>query len=191
MSVFGIGDGSELVVQGGNYYANNRRGNTVWEDGESERLMEASVNEWIGLRLSMRRCGIAFVVMSLFAYASANAQDRDVSFWTHNGSVMRLEVFGDQYVFRYDAPRVGMIEAGAISGSVMFEGSADESQIGGTAYIFASRCGTFPYRVTGTWSTTRRITMRGQAPQVNRATCRITRLTDDALIFELVRRGGQ
>jgi hypothetical protein len=56
-----------------------------------------------------------------------------VSLWTSNGSVMSMEVVGGEHVFRYQEPRIGMRQAGVVSGTLRFKGTRSGDAYTGTA----------------------------------------------------------
>jgi len=86
----------------------------------------------------------------------------------------------------YVQPRPGMLEAGARPGSLLFRGTFKGSRISGTAHIFNSRCGKFPYTVEGHASPDlSRIEMFGRAPRIRSASCTVVDHRDDVLVFQL------
>ena len=106
-----------------------------------------------------------------------------VSRWMHNGSVMRLTAEGNRRFFHYETPRVGMLKAGAKSGTLLFEGVRLGDRYTGQAYIFRKGCEPHPYIVEGEVSADeRRIALRGKAPRLDK-TCTVTSTRDDVLIF--------
>lgn len=107
------------------------------------------------------------------------------SLWNHNGSVMRLVAEGAMRRFYYVLPRDGIRQMGAISGTLLFEGSKSGDRYIGTARIFRGACGEFTYQVEGNVSSDqRRVIMRGQAPRVD-SNCRIQGYRGDELVFEI------
>src|SRR6516164_973950 len=104
------------------------------------------------------------------------------SFWTHNGSEMRLHVDGSSRTFLYERPRPGIAAEGVKRGTVLFQGSLTEKgtdnvessvEYSGTAFIFSARCGPQPYQVSGTLGQLgQQITLEGKAPRFDRSTCR-------------------
>ncbi|TGE00620.1 hypothetical protein [Methylobacterium nonmethylotrophicum] len=108
------------------------------------------------------------------------------SLWEHNSSVVSLEAAGNQRRFYYHRPRAGMGEAGARPGSLLFEGIRSGNRYHGTAYIFAGRCGTYPYRVSGTVIQDREVVMRGMAPRIDRSDCQVSGQMSDLLVFRLL-----
>jgi hypothetical protein len=90
--------------------------------------------------------------------------------------------------FYYDQPRVGMMEAGARPGSLLFRGRSLEGRYIGTAYTFDSRCG--PYEVSGPiLHNYERVVLSGQAPRVG-SDCRTRGVINDKLEFTLLKSGG-
>ena len=76
---------------------------------------------------------------------------------------------GSSREFYYQKPRLGMLEAGAHPGSLLFRGQVDNEQYSGTAYIFNPQCGRISFQVTGTvLDNDQRIVLTGRAPQVGR-----------------------
>ena len=64
---------------------------------------------------------------------------------------------------------------------------ANGGEISGTAYIFSPSCGIQPYQVSGYVERDgRRVVMRGQAPRVSRADCKIFGTKEDELVFERI-----
>jgi hypothetical protein len=108
--------------------------------------------------------------------------------WTHNGSVMRLESSASERRFVYAIPRRGMLDAGAKSGDVVFEGRRDGTTYSGTAYIFNKSCGRVAYRVAGSVAANeRRIVLEGQVPVLGPA-CSVRSRRRDRLQFDLLDR---
>jgi uncharacterized protein len=106
--------------------------------------------------------------------------------WDHNGSIVYLVAQGRFRKFYYKEPRSGMVSAGAKPGSLLFDGEVIGEQYQGTAYLFDSRCGQLPYRVSGPiLDNYRRVELRGQAPRVDDS-CQITEYVDDKLEFQLI-----
>jgi clan AA aspartic protease (TIGR02281 family) len=106
--------------------------------------------------------------------------------WKHNGSVVYLMVNGTGREFYYHQPRPGMVEAGAKSGSLLFRGQFIDGNYRGTAFIFNSRCGQFPYEVAGPVDDDyRRVVMRGDAPRIGQD-CRIVSHIAETLDFSLI-----
>lgn len=108
------------------------------------------------------------------------------SYWDHNDSVMVLVADGARRRFYYHRPRPGMAEAGARSGSLLFDGVRRGNTYSGTATIFAGACGTYTYRVDGYVVADRRVVMRGLAPRVDRRTCGVVDYRADELAFDLI-----
>jgi hypothetical protein len=85
--------------------------------------------------------------------ASAHAQTQTASpeptIWDHNGSLVYLVENDASREFHYQKPRLGMLEAGARPGSLLFRGQVDNGQYSGTAYIFNPHCGQIPFQVKG------------------------------------------
>ncbi|GJD60493.1 hypothetical protein [Methylobacterium frigidaeris] len=108
------------------------------------------------------------------------------SYWDHNSSVMVLVADGARRRFYYHRPRPGMAEAGARSGSLLFDGMRRGNTYSGTATVFAGACGTFTYGVDGYVVADRRVVMRGLAPRVDRRTCGIVDYRPDELAFDLM-----
>jgi clan AA aspartic protease (TIGR02281 family) len=111
---------------------------------------------------------------------------RPDSVWTHNGSLMSLDLAGDQLRFAYIQPRRGMIDAGARPGSQLFDGRLQGTRISGVARIFSWKCGQFAYQVHGEISSNgSHVTLTGSKPMVDRATCLVKGSTLDVLNFDL------
>ena len=103
------------------------------------------------------------------AHAQTQTASTEPTIWDHNGSVMYLVENGSSREFWYRKPRLGMLEAGAHPGSLLFRGQIDDKQFSGTAYIFNSQCGRIPFEVTGSVvGDGERIILTGRTPQVGR-----------------------
>src|SRR5262249_18408502 len=69
--------------------------------------------------------------------------------WEHNGSILYLVANGSSRKLYYKEPRPGMVEAGVHPGSLLFHGKSVRGKYVGTAFVFSSRCGQYPYPVSG------------------------------------------
>jgi hypothetical protein len=129
------------------------------------------------LRYQLRRC-----------QSKVAASNQPPTFWNHNGSTMYLLVKGSSREFYYERPRMGILEAGARRGALLFSGEVMDNAYQGVAYVFKGFCGQFPYQVSGPiLDGGRRVVLRGQAPRVN-AECQITGYLTDVLEFSLIDR---
>ena len=130
---------------------------------------------------------ILFTATSFLAVLhSSSGLSQPSSIWTHNGSLMSLDLAGGQLQFVYVQPRPGMIDAGARSGSLLFDGRLQGAHISGVARIFSWQCGQFPYQVEGEVSNDgTHITLKGSKPRVERTTCSQKGSTPDVLNFDL------
>jgi hypothetical protein len=133
---------------------------------------------------------VLLAVILLAGGAQAQVSDRTTgtaaSIWNHNGSLMSLELAGGQLRFAYVQPRPGMIDAGARTGSGLFEGRLQATRISGLARVFVWQCGQFPYQVEGEVTNDgTHITLKGLAPWVERATYALKGSAPDVLNFDL------
>ena len=108
------------------------------------------------------------------------------SYWDHNRSVMSLAANGARRRFYYHRPRPGMAEAGARSGSLLFDGVRAGNTYAGIAYVFDGACGAFDDKVDGHVVAESRVVMRGLAPRVDPRTCSVFDDRPDALAFDLL-----
>ena len=131
---------------------------------------------------------ILFTATSFLAVLhSSSGLSQPSSIWTHNGSLMSLDLTGGQLQFVYVQPRPGMIDAGARSGSLLFDGRLQGAHISQDSLsIFSWQCGQFPYQVEGEVSNDgTHITLKGSKPRVERTTCSQKDSTPDVLNFDL------
>jgi len=126
-----------------------------------------------------------FTLLLVFLFLSGPASAE--SFWTHNGSRMRLEADGDGRRMYYDVPRESLpVE----SGTLLFEGARDGADYSGTAYRFSSKCGPASYAVSGRVSDDEReIVLRGKAPKRD-DNCNVVGEFADRLIFKFKSAGA-
>jgi hypothetical protein len=74
----------------------------------------------------------------------------DDTFWDLNGSLMRLQVRGGEFIMRYEVPRIGLLQVGVQPGDVVLIGRGEPGgMVVGTAYIHTIECGKIPYQVQG------------------------------------------
>ena len=94
---------------------------------------------------------LAVTMMALVVAAKEplHAASGKASSWAHNGSTLYLMADGATREFYYNAPRAGMLQAGARPGSLLFTGRSVNGRYVGTAYIFNRQCGQLPYQVSG------------------------------------------
>ncbi len=113
------------------------------------------------------------------------------SFWSHNGSEMRLRADGSSRTILYEHPRPGIAAEGVEPGTVLFQGSLTDGESGeysGTAFIFSERCGKRPFEVTGSLQMDgHEIHLNGAAPRIDRSTCQLKGTKESPLIFKFVR----
>ncbi len=129
---------------------------------------------------------ICAVTMVLAGATSAFSQE-PASRWDHNGSEVGLFPSGNDRIFRYTKPRVGLEEVGVTPGTVLFVGRRSVDTYSGQAYVFSSRCGPQAYFVSGTVSEDQRtVTLLGDAPTRYDAWCRATATRPDTLVFTFI-----
>lgn len=110
------------------------------------------------------------------------------SVWSHNGSVMYLVANDSAREFYYQRPRPGMLEAGALPGTLLFRGQIKNGELSGTAYLFNPRCGAVPFEVKGSiLDNGERILLTGQAPRVGQD-CKAYGYHASDLEFRLLKR---
>ena len=142
----------------------------------------------------MRQIGWAApILMALAIYScesaraqskpSANTSNALAPQWNHNGSVVSLVASGKKQRLLYDAPRIGLLDAGVKPGTLLFEGQRSGKTWTGTAYQFYRTCKSRGFQVSGDASEDlRQITLKGKAPLLD-ANCNVTGSRDDVLIF--------
>jgi hypothetical protein len=189
-----VGEGEFLLRFGDTVYAAN------------QDLIEASTevghgegyDEWLGLRCANGAVGWMLFrdVENLPEFASVNIQshgsaedENDASsprtYWDHNGSVVYLSAEGNRRRFYYQAPRDGMLRAGATPDSLLFDGEVVGDRYTGEAFIFKRGCGKLGYRVDGPiLNDGRRVVLTGRVPRVD-GRCNVTGASNDRLVFDL------
>jgi hypothetical protein len=126
---------------------------------------------------------ICFVI----ACSIANPAQAASSLWEHNGSTMYLVANGAAREFHYYNPRIGMLQAGALPGSLLFHGRSVNGRYVGTAYLFNPDCGQFPYQVSGPiLNDYERVVLKGEAPRID-ANCNIVEYFTDTLEFSFLK----
>ena len=135
---------------------------------------------------------VPFVILSVFVvntWASAQVPDPSSkrTMWDHNGSVMYLIANGSSRELFYEKPRLGMVEAGAKTGSLLFRGEVRDGQYFGAAYLFNPQCGQVPFQVKGDiLDNGERIVLTGMAPRIGR-NCRAIASYSTTLEFRLLK----
>ncbi|WP_294033514.1 hypothetical protein [uncultured Moraxella sp.] len=126
-------------------------------------------------------------LLTCCALMSASLPALADTFWNHNGSIMRLQAYGNNRVFSYEVPTNRMAGAGVDSGTVLFDGVRQGNKYYGTARVFSKYCAVpIEYRVTGTVVTERKVVLRGTRKSYA-AGCRPTgRYTTDVLEFTYI-----
>jgi hypothetical protein len=95
------------------------------------------------------------------------------TFWDLNGSLMRLQVRGGEFIMRYELPRIGLLEVGVQPGDVVLIGRGEPGgMVLGTAYIHTIECGKIPYQVQGQGAH-QTIHVAGNRPRVGLWSCQL------------------
>jgi hypothetical protein len=134
-------------------------------------------------------CVLTFVLLaSETTYSqTAQASSPEPTLWEHNGSVLYLVASGSSRELFYKEPRPGMVEAGARSGSLLFRGKSVRGKYIGTAFVFNSRCGQYPYLVSGPiLDSYERVVLTGRAPRIA-PDCSVEGYFEDTLDFRLLK----
>ncbi|MGE3988989.1 caspase family protein [Pseudorhodoplanes sp.] len=109
------------------------------------------------------------------------------SLWSVQGGVAFLEGLPNSPARKFYLCQSGG-SVRARPGSLVFSGSRSGSRYQGTAYVHTSRCGSFPYGVTGQVSNgDRRVTISGRRPNVNESTCKVSGHSNTSLQFDYIR----
>jgi len=134
---------------------------------EPARVIEAC-RSWFGLAAS---AGVASASTGSFEVTSATPNG---GVWLHNGSKMGLyflDEVGDSeghfnVEIRYIEPRAGLVEQGVERGTLLFNGTTnDTGDYQGTARIFSKRCGDpMEYAVAGSAHGEHRLVLESQRP---------------------------
>ena len=102
---------------------------------------------------------------------------------------MQLEAAGFARKFIFYTPTQSLIKAGAVAGSVRFEGqmSLASKTYSGTAYIYWQKCGKQAFEVTGqVENDDQRVILVGQAPQFDE-NCAKTGESEQKFIFNFIK----
>jgi hypothetical protein len=147
------------------------------------------MTKYFPISLGLAMTTIALLVAATDPLDAASGRVNTTSLWEHNGSTMYLMADGATREFHYDAPRAGMLQAGARPGSLLFTGRSINGRYVGTAYIFNRQCGQLPYQVSGPiLDNYERVVLTGQAPRVD-VYCNILGSYTDILEFSLLQSG--
>lgn len=129
---------------------------------------------------------IAFIVLALLtvstsAIAQSSASEIPLESWsgrnfTHNGSIVRLDVRQNNATIRYVVPRASLLQHDVEEGTILFVGTALRNRLDGMATIFNASCGNVEYRVTGSINNDGVLELRGNAP-VRNADCVLVRMS--------------
>jgi hypothetical protein len=99
---------------------------------------------------------------------SAHAAAPEPRIVTHNGSVMTLQVLGDDIEIRYLVPRPGL---GVAPNTLLLSGRWNGPVLNATAVVFAGPCGAFPYAVTGGIDGFGNLVLEGPSPVIDLIFC--------------------
>jgi hypothetical protein len=107
------------------------------------------------------------------------------SYWLVDNSVVYQEPSGGLRKYIFVEPSPELVSLGVESGALLFDGQKTDNIYEGKAYIFAGRCGSFPYLVRGVILNAEETSFEvgGKAPVYDTQTCKPTGLRDVKLIF--------
>jgi hypothetical protein len=113
--------------------------------------------------------------------------DNRTSNWNFFGSKMYMTTQGAQRRLFYDAPRESLSNLGITRGSLLFEGTLNQSKLTGQLIAYASNCPVLQYPATGTLSADGlRITLVGNRPTRDSA-CNVIGQKAVTLVLEFAR----
>lgn len=115
----------------------------------------------------------------------SNGALRLSSYWNHNGSKMGLLVDGNQRMFVYVEPRLGMANL-VQPGTVLFSGTTDSKSYNGIARRFSRGLPPIEYHVSGPiGSSGTRVILFGKAV-IRNSDGSIKKTFDDTLVFDYI-----
>jgi len=110
------------------------------------------------------------------------------SFWTHVGSIVKLEAAKNRRKFTFYQISAPMAALGVKPGSLRFEGTMSGSEYFGTAVLYTEKCGTFRYPVSGdVENNEERVVLKGEAPKIG-PRCKHLGKRDMTLTFDFIKR---
>ncbi|WP_157195798.1 hypothetical protein [Bradyrhizobium sp. YR681] len=77
------------------------------------------------------------------------AADHDRSYLLHNGSEIIATFNRGEMRMYYEKPKPSLRQAGIDQGTLLFQGTANDGHIKGTAFVFRKGCPPAPYEVEG------------------------------------------
>lgn len=107
------------------------------------------------------------------------------SCWWHNGSLMRLQAYGNERYFYYEEPRQALWNSGVRRGTLLFNGTNNGGWYSGLSRVFSSSCPGQPleYWVEGPVGNGQtKVTMHGTRER-NRNCYGTGQMTTDTLVF--------
>ena len=81
--------------------------------------------------------------------AAAIAADEGKSYLFHNGSEIVATFDRGAMRMYYEKPKPALRQAGIYQGTLLFQGTANDGHIKGTAFVFRKGCPPTPYEVEG------------------------------------------
>jgi hypothetical protein len=102
---------------------------------------------------------------------------RPGSYWDYGGSIVHLDAVpqSSSRVFYVYRPNSALSASGARPGDLLFSGRRIGDRYEGTAYVFAGRCGRFPYSVVGSVGNgDQTVTISGRKPAIDPSSCRVS-----------------
>ena len=125
------------------------------------------------------------LLVSILAIGSISPAFAD-SFWSHNGSLMRLQAQGNNRIITYEMPSDKMRSAGVTKGTLLFDGVRSGDKYSGTARVFSKYChSSMKYKVKGNvYGET--VILFGSRPSYGEGCKANGRMTTDKLVFEYV-----
>jgi hypothetical protein len=114
-----------------------------------------------------------------------------LSLWNYNGSVVYLVANGAHRRFYneppkayYESAKAGIVAVRVRKSTLLFDGTQDGEHYSGRAYTLSERCGPIAYTVIGNVSDNqRKLTMNGNAPQLDSHCQRVGDRDDPPLVF--------
>ncbi len=107
--------------------------------------------------------------------------------WKYGDSTFQVnQEYGQNIEIVFVEPRIGLVNEGVASGTILVTAQGDGKKINGTSHLFRRDCGVIEYHVSGLYDINQGVIYLGGKMPVRNKQCQIEKYQDAIMMFSVV-----